>query len=117
MASVGLTLNLDLNPDIPPNTPTFPLHSLLFGGLLVSESAPNTCCPRPCFSGTLASAGHTGQGVLALVDLDFRILSLDGLLTLSLPGPQALEGEGGIVEFRLVVRHAWGCGKGFFLVL
>lgn len=67
----GTNTESGLEPRHPSQDPNLPLQSLWFGGLLISESAPNTCCPQPCFSGTLASAGHTGQGVLALVDLDF----------------------------------------------
>lgn len=63
--------------------------------------------------------GLMGQGRSALVDLDLCVIRLDGLLVLWLPGPQALEGEGGIVEFKLILQGEWGCVKArlFFLVL
>lgn len=124
MTSVRVTLNLDSNPGIStafisPETPSFPVID--FGledhwnhSLPLTHAAPSHAFPglQPCW-------GTWGQGASALVDLDLCVIRLDGLLILRLPGPQALEGEGGIVEFELILQGARGCGKVrlFFLVL
>lgn len=69
------------------------------------------------FLGLQPAVGHMGQGASALVDLDLCVNRLHVLRVLRLLGPRALEVEGGIIEFRLILWGVWGCGKGWLFFL
>lgn len=69
------------------------------------------------FLGLQPALGHMEQRTSALVDLDLCVYRFHSLRVLRLRGHRALGGEGGIVEFRLILLGVWDCGKGWLFFL